>query len=63
MAVFTVHGHEVARLHQPDHELQFFLGCMTAHVYVGDAAEEHVGPLAIEVVDGAVDEELVAGDG
>ncbi len=63
VAVLAVDGDEVLRAHQGLDDLQLFLGGVAADVDVGDAVVEHVGAEPEEVVDGAVDERLVAGDG
>ena len=63
VAVLAVDRHEVLRPHQRLHDLQLFLRGVAAHVDVGDAVVEHVRAEPEQVVDRAVHQRLVAGNG
>jgi hypothetical protein len=43
MAVLSVNGHEVFRLHEGLHNFQLFLRGMPAYMYIRDAIVENVG--------------------
>ena len=62
LAVFAVHRNEVARLHQVDDELEFFLAAVSADVdgRAGAVFIDDVGLAAEEVIDHPVDRLLVA---
>ena len=61
--VLTVNRHEVLRLDQGDHELQFFLARMSGHVNELVMSPDDIGAKPEQIVDRAADEFLVAWDG
>src|SRR5512147_161552 len=62
VAVLAVHGNEVFRLDQGEHELQLFLGRMARDVDLGHLLVEDLGPVLEQVVDDPHDAALVARD-
>jgi hypothetical protein len=60
MAVFTVHGDEVPRADQPEHQLEFLLTGMSGHVNPCPGGVVHLGAAPVDVVDHVADRSLVA---
>ena len=60
MAIFAVHGHEVLRTDQTQHEAQLVLARVARHVDVGSALPVNLRPAPVEMVHQRRDRPLVA---
>jgi hypothetical protein len=58
-----MHGHYIARRREGEHHLQLFLVAVAGDVGLVVPLVDHLAPLPEQLVDGAVDQVFVAGDG
>ena len=63
VAKFPMHGQDIARGSQREHHFQLFFIAVAGDMHLIVAMIDHFSPLAIELVDGAVYEILIARDG
>ncbi len=63
MPILAVDGHEVTWLGEVEHQLLIFLTAVPRDMHMGKEMVVHIRPSAEKVVNGAVDQLLVAGDG
>ena len=62
LSVFAVNGHEEARFHERQHQLELFLAAVAGDVDVFDPFVNYVGAASRQVIDDAADRLLVAGN-
>ncbi len=63
MTILPMNGHKVLGADEVDQQLELFLAGMSRDVHVEQLIVEYVRPQAEQVVEGAIDHLLIAGDG